>query len=85
MLASLISPTKGYAVVNGHDVVKESLKVRESVGILTENPSLYDRLTAQENMEFFAEASSEDNNYRSQSRIILFYCSMSKADLNITD
>ena len=56
MLASLISPTEGYAVVNGHDVVKESLKVREIVGILTENPSLYDRLTAQENMEFFAEA-----------------------------
>ena len=56
MLASLISPTEGYALVNGHDVVKESLRVREIVGILTENPSLYDRLTAHENMEFFAEA-----------------------------
>jgi ABC-2 type transport system ATP-binding protein len=56
MLASLISPTEGYALVSGHDVVKESLRVREIVGILTENPSLYDRLTAQENMEFFAEA-----------------------------
>ena len=56
MLASLISPTEGYALVNGHDVVEESLRVREIVGILTENPSLYDRLTAQENMEFFAEA-----------------------------
>jgi ABC-2 type transport system ATP-binding protein len=56
MLASLISPTEGYALVNGHDVVKESLRVREIVGILTENPSLYDRLTAQENMDFFAEA-----------------------------
>ncbi|MBC8223803.1 ABC transporter ATP-binding protein [Candidatus Bathyarchaeota archaeon] len=56
MLASLISPSEGYARVSGHDVVKESLKVREIVGILTENPSLYDRLTAYENMEFFAEA-----------------------------
>ncbi len=56
MLASLISPTEGYALVNGHDVVKESLRVREIVGILTENPSLYDRLTAHENMQFFAEA-----------------------------
>lgn len=56
MLASLISPTEGYALINGHDVVKESLRVREIVGILTENPSLYDRLTAHENMEFFAEA-----------------------------
>jgi len=56
MLASLISPTEGYALINGHDVVKESLRVREIVGILTENPSLYDRLTAHENMKFFAEA-----------------------------
>jgi len=56
MLASLISPTEGYALINGHDVVKESLRVREIVGILTENPSLYDRLTAHENMQFFAEA-----------------------------
>ena len=56
MLASLISPSEGNARVSGHDVVKESLKVREIVGILTENPSLYDRLTAYENMEFFAEA-----------------------------
>ena len=56
MLASLIAPTEGYARVGGHDVVKESLRVREMVGILTESPSLYDRLTAEENMEFFAEA-----------------------------
>lgn len=32
------------------------LKVRQSVGILTENPSLYKRLTALENMDFFAQA-----------------------------
>jgi ABC-2 type transport system ATP-binding protein len=56
MLASLIAPTEGCARVGGHDVVKESLRVREMVGILTESPSLYDRLTAEENMEFFAEA-----------------------------
>ena len=56
MLASLIAPTEGSARVGGHDVVKESLRVREMVGILTESPSLYDRLTAEENMEFFAEA-----------------------------
>ena len=56
MLASLIAPTEGRARVGGHDVVKESLRVREMVGILTESPSLYDRLTAEENMEFFAEA-----------------------------
>ncbi len=56
MLGSLIAPTEGSARVGGHDVVKDALRVREIVGILTENPSLYDRLTAQENMDFFAEA-----------------------------
>ncbi len=56
MLGSLIAPTEGFARVAGHDIVKDALRVRETVGILTENPSLYDRLTAQENMEFFAEA-----------------------------
>jgi len=56
MLACLLTPTEGTAFVGGYDVVDDSLKVREMVGILTENPSLYDRLTAMENMEFFAEA-----------------------------
>lgn len=56
MLGSLISPSEGSARVGGHDIVKESVRVREIVGILTENPCLYDRLTAQENMDFFAEA-----------------------------
>jgi len=32
------------------------MKVRQIIGILTENPSLYERLTAYENMDFFAEA-----------------------------
>ena len=56
MLACLISPSEGYARVGGYDIVKDSSKVRETVGILTENPCLYDRLTAYENMDFFAEA-----------------------------
>jgi len=56
MLACLMSPTNGRANVGGFDVSKEPIKVREVVGILTENPSLYERLTAYENMDFFAQA-----------------------------
>lgn len=56
MLACLISPSEGYARVGGYDIRREPLKVREIVGVLTENPSLYERLTAYENMDFFAEA-----------------------------
>lgn len=56
MLACLIAPTKGDATVAGYDIHKDPIKVRQSVGILTENPSLYERLTAYENMTFFAQA-----------------------------
>jgi len=56
MLSCLISPSEGGASVSGFNILHEPLKVRKSVGILTENPSLYERLSALENMEFFAEA-----------------------------
>lgn len=56
MLACLISPSEGSAKVGGYDIGRDSLKVRQIVGILTENPCLYERLTAYENMDFFAEA-----------------------------
>lgn len=56
ILACLISPSTGNARIGGYDVIREPIKVREIVGILTENPSLYERLTAYENMDFFAEA-----------------------------
>ena len=56
MLSALISPTSGSARIGGFDVVDDALKVREIIGILTESPSLYGRLNALENMEFFAKA-----------------------------
>lgn len=56
ILACLISPSEGSAKVSGYKIDKNPLAVRQTVGILTENPSLYERLTAQENMDFFAEA-----------------------------
>ena len=56
MLSALIAPTDGRATIAGYDVQDDALKVREIIGILTESPSLYGRLTAMENMEFFAKA-----------------------------
>jgi ABC-2 type transport system ATP-binding protein len=49
-------PSEGSAKVGGHKIGEDPLKVRQTVGILTENPSLYERLTAYENLDFFAEA-----------------------------
>jgi ABC-2 type transport system ATP-binding protein len=55
MLAAIFPPSEGDAQVAGFDVVKESMNVRSNVGILSENPSLYERLTARLNLEFFAK------------------------------
>ena len=69
MLACLISPSEGSARVGGYDIAQDSLKVREIVGILTENPSLYERLTAYENMDFFAEAYGLSDVHERRNRI----------------
>lgn len=69
MLACLISPSDGSAKVGGYDISTEPMKVRAMVGILTENPSLYERLTANENMDFFAQAYGLSDAQERQDRI----------------
>lgn len=52
MLCTLLKPTSGTAVVNGFDVLTQKHLVRESIGLVFQDPSLDDRLTARENLEF---------------------------------
>ncbi|HEC62994.1 MAG TPA: ABC transporter ATP-binding protein [Candidatus Acetothermia bacterium] len=54
MLSCLIAPTSGGAVVAGFDILRDPQRVRERVGVLTEMPGLYRRLTVRRNLEFFA-------------------------------
>lgn len=54
MLTALIEPTEGSAAVDGFDVGTHADDVRARVGILTETPGLYDKLSARANLEFFA-------------------------------
>ena len=55
ILCTLIFPSTGTAKVNGYDVLKESRKVRESIGyVTTDERSFYWRLTGRQNLEFFA-------------------------------
>ncbi|MEJ5292177.1 MAG: ABC transporter ATP-binding protein [Candidatus Methanosuratincola sp.] len=56
MLACIIAPTSGAAQVLGKDIREDPAAVRAVVGVQTESPSLYERLTALENLEFFAKA-----------------------------
>ncbi|MGV8141463.1 MAG: ATP-binding cassette domain-containing protein [Candidatus Woesearchaeota archaeon] len=52
MLTTLLKPTNGQIHVNGFDISKSEIAVRESFGIVFQDPSLDDELTAYENMEF---------------------------------
>lgn len=54
MLTSLIAPTSGSARVAGHQVGLEDQAIRREVGILTETPGLYDRLSAERNLRIYA-------------------------------
>jgi len=54
MLTSLIAPTSGHATINGLIVGKDDTKIRGSVGLLTETPGMYDRLSAEKNLTIFA-------------------------------
>ena len=53
LLSALIAPTEGRASIDGFDVVADADEVRARIGLLTETPGLYERLTAVQNLEFF--------------------------------
>ena len=53
MLTALIEPTEGTATIEGFDVRERPDDVRARVGILTETPGLYDKLSAIANLDFF--------------------------------
>lgn len=56
MIATMLRPTSGTAEVNGFDLIKEPAKVRSQIGILFGGEvGLYDRLTARENIKYFAD------------------------------
>ncbi|MFZ2349292.1 MAG: ABC transporter ATP-binding protein [Candidatus Bipolaricaulis anaerobius] len=54
MLTSLIAPSAGRASVLGYEVGRDDEQIRRHVGILTETPGMYDRLSARRNLTIFA-------------------------------
>src|SRR5262249_24088734 len=53
MLTSILKPSGGWARVAGYDVVKQAPQVRASVGVLTEQHGLYERMKCMEYLDFF--------------------------------
>jgi len=54
MLSCLISITDGKAYVAGKEVGKDSTFIRKNTGLVTENPGLYENLSAYKNLKFYA-------------------------------
>jgi len=60
MLATILEPSDGTAVICGHDIVEQPEKVRSCVGFLSTATALYPRLTAQEMVEYFGRLNGLD-------------------------
>ena len=56
ILCTLLKPTDGQAKVNGYDVIKERSQVRQSIGLVFQEPALDDYLTAEQNLRFHGYA-----------------------------
>jgi len=54
ILCTLLTPTSGRALLNSFDVVSNPNEVRQSIGLVFQEPSLDEKLTAMENLEFHA-------------------------------
>lgn len=54
MLCSLIGPTSGKAWIGRFQVGKDDQDIHRTVGILTETPGMYERLSAEKNLSIFA-------------------------------
>jgi len=52
MLTGLTKPTSGIAKISGRDCVKESLKVKQKIGVVSETSNLYNELSAWDNLRF---------------------------------
>ncbi|GAI73796.1 unnamed protein product [marine sediment metagenome] len=68
MLACLIRPDSGTALLAGYDISKESMAVRRSIGYVSENQGFYERMTAVETLDYISRLLDIPSNKR-QKRI----------------
>ncbi|MFK7804336.1 MAG: ABC transporter ATP-binding protein [Anaerolineae bacterium] len=65
MISSILAPTSGHVLVNGHDTVAAADDVRRSIGMITEQPGLYERMTGMEYLLFYGRLYGlKDNSIR---------------------
>jgi ABC-type multidrug transport system ATPase subunit len=55
MLCGILTPSGGHATIGGRDVVKQADDLKEVIGYMSQKFSLYDELTASENLTFYGK------------------------------
>ena len=55
MLACLLEPTKGDALVMGHSILRQPMAVKEAIGVVPQEIALYEDLSARENLNFWGK------------------------------
>ena len=56
MLCGILEPSDGTARIGGHDIIKEDGEIKEMIGYMSQQFSLYDELTTNENLTFAGQA-----------------------------
>ena len=72
MLSAILRPTRGQAAINGYDVVTAAAQVRRSIGLLTEQPGLYLRMTGLEYLQFYGRLYGMDDRESAARGLALF-------------
>jgi len=54
MLSTLIQPTNGQIIINDRDCQKDGDYIRSIIGLLTETPGMYEKISAYENLNYFS-------------------------------
>lgn len=55
MLSTLYIPTSGDATIGGHSITRESMSVRQIIGVVPQDIALYEELTARDNLAFWGQ------------------------------
>ncbi|MCL5069501.1 MAG: ABC transporter ATP-binding protein [Actinobacteria bacterium] len=71
MLSTLIQPTSGRIIINDHDSRKNGEYIRSIIGLLTETPGMYEKISAYENLNYFSGFYKIDEQKR-KSNIVKF-------------
>ena len=80
MLTALLIPTRGWARINGYDVVTQGAQVRASIGVLTEQHGLYMRMSGIEYLDFFGELYGVDGStHHAERNRLLEYFGLAEA------